>query len=77
MPANKHNCKPYYINKRIMSKANKERFRDNLSNLTWRNVTNATHVDLAFDAFWTDFKLLYDMCFPLTRSHFNKNIHPK
>ena len=77
VPANKHNRKPYYINKRIMSKANKERFRDNLSNLTWRNVTNATHVDLAFDAFWTDFKLLYDMCFPLTRSHFNKNIHPK
>ena len=69
--------KPNFTNKRVMSRANKERFKECLTNLSWRNVTNNNNVDEAFDLFWNDFKNFYDLCFPLTRSKFNKNIHAK
>ena len=69
--------KPSFTNKRVMSRANKERFKECLTNLSWRNVTNNNNVDEAFDLFWNDFKNFYDLCFPLTRSKFNKNIHAK
>ena len=77
LPTAKSNSKNSFINKRVMSKINMERFRDCLNNLTWRNVTTNNNVDEAFDIFWTDFKSFYDLCFPLTKTKFNKNIHAR
>ena len=39
-----------------MSRADKERFKECLDNLSWRNVTNNNNVDEAFDLFWNDKK---------------------
>ena len=58
-----------------MSRANKERFKEYLNNLSWRNVTSNNNVDESFDFFLNDFKIFYDLCFPLTKSKFNQNIH--
>ncbi len=30
---------------------------------------------MAFDAFWMEFKQLYDICFPVVTTKFNRNIH--
>ena len=77
IPTSKTNQENSFTNKRVMSKLNMERFRDCLNNLSWRNVTNNNNVDEAFHLFWTEFKSFYDLCFPLTKTKFNKNIHAK
>ena len=77
MPTNKSRPKTSFINKRAMSKGNMERFKDCLNNLSWNNVTRNNNVDEAFNLFWTEFKIFYDLCFPSTKSKFNKNIHAK
>ena len=42
-----------------MSRADKERFKECLDNLSWRNVTNNNNVDEAFDLFWNDKKKIF------------------
>ena len=77
VPTTKVVEKPNFANKRVMSRENKERFKECLNNLSWRNVTSNNNVDESFDFFWNDFKTFYNLCFPLTKSKFNKNIHAK
>jgi hypothetical protein len=63
------------LSSRKFSPENMDRFKTLLSGTDWINVTDATHVDIAFDAFWAEFKQLYDLCFPLITTKFNRNIH--
>ena len=44
-----------------MSKENIERFRTQLSNLSWRNVTNTDDTNIAFEYFWNDFNALFEL----------------
>ena len=60
-----------------MSKENIERFRTQLSNLSWRNVTNTDDTNIAFEYFWNDFNALFELNFPEMSVKFNKNLHPK
>ncbi len=69
--------KTKHIQKRNMSSENIQRFKDNLRNISWREVLDENGVDEAFSIFWEIFKPLYDLHFPLTKSKFNKNIHKK
>jgi exonuclease III len=63
--------------KRDMSEPKMRSFRENLSNLSWNNVTTLVNVDEAYDCFWTDFNTLFNMHFPVKVCKFNKNIHKK
>jgi Reverse transcriptase (RNA-dependent DNA polymerase) len=60
-----------------MSHTNMTSFRNNLSLLSWNNVLTCNNVDEAYDNFWTDFKTLCDLHFPLRKQKFNKNLHKK
>ena len=70
----RQNCN---VKKRTMSKENIERFRTQLSNLSWRNVTNTDDTNIAFEYFWNDFNALFELNFPEMSVKFNKNLHPK
>ena len=56
MPTNKSRPKTSFINKRVMSKGNMERFKDCLNNLSWNNVIRNNNVDEAFNLFWNELK---------------------
>jgi len=60
---------------RKFSKQNVGRFREHLKNLSWEDVLNNANIDESFNLFWTNFKSLFDLCFPLTQTKFNKNVH--
>jgi hypothetical protein len=60
---------------RKFNAANIERFKLLLSGTCWQNVLNSNEVDAAFDVFWTEFSGMYEICFPLTTTKFNRNIH--
>jgi hypothetical protein len=51
------------------------RFKLLLSGTCWQNVLNSNEVDAAFDVFWTEFSGMYEICFPLTTTKLNRNIH--
>ncbi len=70
-PSHKTEHKSVYSRK--FSPENLDRFKTLLSGTNWTNVTEANNVDIA--AFWAEFKQLYDLCFPLTMTKFNRNIH--
>ena len=36
---------------------------------------SSNSVDSSYDMFWSSFKSLFDLHFPLTRTRFNKNLH--
>jgi hypothetical protein len=61
------------------NKVNLANFRNSLSVLSWNNVTgiSCNNVDEAYNQFWNDFKLLFDLHFPLKLQRFNKNVHSK
>jgi len=40
-------------------------------------VYNKRNVDVAYEEFWNLYKNCHDVCFPLKRARFNKNIHKK
>ncbi len=65
----KPKCKPA----RIFSLANLTNFKNDLSALSWNDVTTLNVVDACFDVFWDNFSTLYDLHFPLTNQRFNKN----
>jgi hypothetical protein len=52
-----------------------DHFRTLLRGTNWNPVFGSADVDDAFAIFWTEFKLLYELCFPLTATKFNRNIH--
>ena len=63
------------ISSRKFSPENIDRFKTLLNGTNWSNVTDYNDVDVAFDAFWTEFKQLYDLCFPIVTTKLNRNIH--
>jgi Reverse transcriptase (RNA-dependent DNA polymerase) len=65
------------VYKRNFSYNNMSQFRDSLRNLSWINVTTCNDVDVAYNNFWGDFKMLFDLYFPLKKQKFNKNLHKK
>ncbi len=71
-PCHKTEHKSVYSRK--FSPENLDRFKTLLRGTNWINVMEANNVDIAFEAFWAEFKQLYDLCFPLTRTKFNRNI---
>jgi hypothetical protein len=60
---------------RSFNNANMSNFKESLSNLAWNNVIMCNNVDEAYDEFWSDFKTLFDLHFPLKKQKFNRNIH--
>jgi hypothetical protein len=48
-------------------------FKNDLSALTWNDVTSLNDVDASFDTFWDNFSTLYELHFPLKKQNFNKN----
>ena len=63
------------VKSRNFSKANLDRFRECLGNLSWRNVLNSNDVDDSYNLFWDDFSLLFEQNFPTKSVKFNKNLH--
>lgn len=63
--------------RRAFTEKNIENFRNCLRNLSWHNVYSEKDVDNSFNAFWTDFSMLYDINFPYQKFKFNKNVHKK
>lgn len=64
-----------YVQTRNFSVNNMNRFRNNLRNCNWRNVTSNNDVNESYDIFWSDFNTMFDMYFPLKRVKLNRNIH--
>jgi hypothetical protein len=56
---------------------NLQKFKLNLQQLTWDSVLQSREVNDSYNKFWTDFKQIFDLCFPCTKSKFNKNLHKK
>jgi hypothetical protein len=54
---------------------NYQRFETTLAQMSWNDVINKEDVNASFDTFWTTFKDLFDLHFPLTTRSFNRNIH--
>ena len=63
-----HSSKKHAL-KQDISRHRMARFKEDLSNLRWRNVLACEEVDESFNLFWQDFKTLYDLHFP-----FNPNL---
>ncbi len=74
---NKQNRTPerVCVKRRSFTDQNINRFKMCLAGLSWRNVTTEKDTDKSFEKFWNDFKMFYDLCFPLTHFKFNKNKH--
>jgi hypothetical protein len=70
-PKDKHKL----ITNRKFNAVNMDRFKVLLSGTCWQNVCDSTNVDAAFELFWTEFSQLYEVCFPLTTTKLNRNIH--
>ena len=71
----KTKTKPPTVKKRLYTKHNLDRFKHDLQQLSWQNVTSTNSVDSCYDELWDSYKLLHDQYFPLTTCKFNKNIH--
>jgi hypothetical protein len=56
---------------------NLNNFKSELSRIDWSEVYNKRNVDVAYEEFWNRYKNCHDVCFPLKRVRFNKNIHKK
>jgi hypothetical protein len=62
---------------RDFNQDNVNRFRALLAASDWSDVTNSQCVDGAYTAFWSNYSDLYEICFPVRKIRFNKNIHKK
>jgi hypothetical protein len=67
--------KPSKVMKRQFTTENLNNFKTDLQNLTWQELFVNNDVDVCYDLFWTDFKTLYDLCFPIKTCRFNRNYH--
>ncbi len=67
----KHKTKSF----RDMNPTNINNFRTHLSNMTWHDVYNSRDVNTSLELFWSDFKTIFDLCFPIKIIRFNKNTH--
>jgi hypothetical protein len=67
----KHSLKPSHS----FTSDNHQRFKLALSQLSWNDVINCTEPDSSFNTFWTIFKELFDIHFPLISTRLNRNIH--
>jgi hypothetical protein len=65
------------VTKRSFTTENLNNFKNDLQNLHWQELLQCNDVDLCYDLFWTDFKTLYDLHFPLRTVRFNRNYHKK
>jgi len=54
---------------------NMDRFKLLLRGTNWIPTLESNDVDVSFGVFWNEFKQLYDVCFPLTVTKLNRNIH--
>jgi hypothetical protein len=66
---------PVSFESRNFSKNNIKNFKESLSALEWNDVLATNDVNSSFDKFWENFKLLFDLHFPLRKTKFNKNLH--
>ena len=71
----KNKTKQQTIKKRLYTKTNLERFKNDLGLLRWNDVTLTNNVDQGYDIFWDHYKTLHDLHFPLVTQKFNKNFH--
>jgi exonuclease III len=62
---------------RMSNAENINRFKMLLAASDWADVTNSQCVDGSYDAFWSIYSNLYEICFPLKKIRFNRNIHKK
>ena len=60
---------------RSLNSENLNHLKENLGNLTWTNVLASQDVNISFDIFWTQFIELYNLCIPLKKTKFNRNLH--
>jgi hypothetical protein len=60
---------------RNFSSENLQKFKTNLQQLTWDSVLQSVDVNDSYNNFWTDFKQIFDLCFPVSKPKFNKNLH--
>ena len=60
---------------RIFSADNIKKFKEALASQNWVETLSALSTDSAYDAFWSAYKKLFDLSFPLTNLKFNKNLH--
>ena len=67
--------KPEKIKKRLINRETLERFKNNLKNVSWDNVTACTDTDDCYNKFWTLYTELYDLHFPWVTVNFNRNVH--
>ena len=71
----KHKTKPKVVKSRLVNKVNLEKFKNNLQNVNWDEVTSCDNVDDCYNKFWTLYSLLFDIHFPLVSVKFNRNFH--
>ena len=71
----KHKTKPVELKRRLYTPYNMDRFKNDLQQLTWNDVTATTDVDTCYDTFWNTYNFLHEQHFPLTTTKFNKNFH--
>jgi hypothetical protein len=75
LPSFNQKEKQKLITNRKFNAVNIDHFKLLLRGTCWQNVTNSQDVDVAFDVFWTEFSGLYEICFPLTTTKLNRNVH--
>ena len=71
----KSKSKPSVVKKRIYSKDNLDKFKLDLYNTNWDDITSCNDVNVCYDKFWEKYTYLHDRNFPLTSSKFNRNLH--
>jgi hypothetical protein len=54
-----------------------DRFRALLAASDWNSVLESQCVDTSYAAFWSNYSKLYEICFPMRKIRFNRNIHKK
>lgn len=62
-----HLPKYWYCKKREYSPENISKFIGCLKIITWKNVIEDGDMSKAFNTFFEDFKLFYDLCFPISK----------
>jgi hypothetical protein len=63
------------ITKRFFTNESLNNFKNDLQNLSWREVLQGDNVDDCYELFWNDFKALYDLRFPIKSVRFNRNVN--
>jgi hypothetical protein len=56
---------------------NLQEFKLNLQQMTWDSVLQSREVNDSYNKFWGDFKQIFDLYFPCSKTKFNKNLHTK